>query len=171
MQTIGSWGAEALCPPLFFFKHPWWGHDLIKIKKLKIGKKTFLSTPIYSCLRCTWDINQWGTGFVITKIDLSQSDAEKLEFATSSVDYLMHVLKWLKCLRPIINAAARVLMRVSRRDIPSILDSLQWFPVKFEMEFEILLTYRALKGLAPSYLKETYSSISPQRALRSSSSQ
>jgi len=53
-------------------------------------------------------------------------------------------------------AAARVLMRPSKRDhISPVLVSLLWLPVKFRIEFKILLlTYKALNDRAPSCLKD-----------------
>jgi len=52
-------------------------------------------------------------------------------------------------------SAARVLMRTNRRDhVSPVLASLHWLPVKFRIEFRILiLTYKAVNDRAPSYLK------------------
>jgi len=59
-------------------------------------------------------------------------------------------------LQLIQNAAARVLTGTRKRDhISPVLASLYWLPVKFRIEFKILLlTYKALHGQAPSYLEE-----------------
>ena len=67
------------------------------------------------------------------------------------------------------NAAARVLTRTRRRDhITPVLASLHWLPVKSRIEFKILLlTYKALNGQAPSYLKELLVPYYPTRTLRS----
>ena len=49
-----------------------------------------------------------------------------------------------------------------------ILASLHWLPVKSRIEFKILLlTYKALNGQAPSYLKEFIVPYYPTRTLRS----
>lgn len=107
---------------------------------------------------------------------LSQSDAEKLvhAFVTSRLDYCNSLLsgcpsKSLKTLQLVQNAAARVLTRTRRRDhITPVLASLHWLPIKYRIEFKILLlTYKALSGQAPVYLKELVVPYNPSRALRS----
>ena len=114
----------------------------------------------------------------ITKIRriLSKTDAEKLihAFVTSRLDYCNSLLsgcpnKSIKTLQLIQNAAARVLTGTRKRDhISPVLASLHWLPVKFRIEFKILLlTYKALHGQAPSYLKELIVPYYPTRTLRS----
>ncbi|XP_028454707.1 uncharacterized protein LOC114569086, partial [Perca flavescens] len=107
---------------------------------------------------------------------LSQNDAEKLvhAFVTSRLDYCNSLLsgcsnKSLKTLQLIQNAAARVLTRTKKRDhVSPVLASLHWLPVESRIEFKILLlTYKALNGLAPSYLEELLIPYCPTRALRS----
>ena len=107
---------------------------------------------------------------------LSQKDAEKLvhAFVTSRLDYCNSLLagctsKSLKTLQLVQNAAARVLTGTRRRDhISPILASLHWLPIKSRIEFKIvLLTYKALNGQAPSYLRELIVPYHPTRALRS----
>ena len=107
---------------------------------------------------------------------LSQKDAEKLvhAFVTSRLDYCNSLLsgcpnKSLKSLQLIQNAAARVLTRTRMREhISPILASLHWLPVRSRIEFKILLlTYKALNGLAPPYLRELIIPYCPIRALRS----
>ena len=75
----------------------------------------------------------------------------------------------LKSLQLIQNAAARVLMRTNRRDhVSPVLAYFHWLPVKFRIEFKILLlTYKALNDRAPSYLKDLIVRYFPNRALRS----
>ena len=60
-------------------------------------------------------------------------------------------------------------MRTSRRDhISPVLASLHRLPVKFRIEFKILLlTYKALNDRAPSYLKDLIVGYFPNSALRS----
>ncbi|TWW69195.1 hypothetical protein D4764_18G0000010 [Takifugu flavidus] len=46
--------------------------------------------------------------------------------------------------------------------------SLHWLPVKFRIIFKtLLLTYKVLRGLAPSYLEELVIPYQPNRPLRS----
>lgn len=105
---------------------------------------------------------------------LSLSDAGKLinAFVSSRLDYCNALFAGLpyhalSCLRLVQNAAARVLTRTKNKDcITPVLASLHWLPVRFRIDFKIsLLTYKALNGLAPYYLKEILSPYKPLRTL------
>ena len=67
------------------------------------------------------------------------------------------------------NAAARVLTRTRKYDhISPVLSTLHWLPIKHRIDFKILLiTYKALNGLAPQYLNKLLLHYSPPRPLRS----
>ncbi len=110
---------------------------------------------------------------------LSMSNAEMLihAFMTSRLDY-SNALLGLCCaclinkIQMVQNAAARVLTRTRTYDhISPVLSSLLWLPIKNRIDFNILLiTYKALNGLAPQYLSELLSHYNPPRPLRSQNS-
>ncbi len=110
---------------------------------------------------------------------LPVSDAEKLvhAFMTSRLDYCNALLggcpaSSINKLQVVQNAAARVLTRSRKYDhITPILQSLHWLPIKFRISYKILLlTYKALNGLAPAYLTSLLSRYNPSRSLRSQNS-
>ncbi len=110
---------------------------------------------------------------------LSMSNAEMLihAFMTSRLDYFNALLggcsaRLINKLQMVQNAAARVLTRTRKYDhISAVLSTLHWLPFKHRIDFKILLiTYKALNGLAPHYLSELLSHYSPLRPLRSQNS-
>uniref|UniRef100_A0A8C6SKQ3 Reverse transcriptase domain-containing protein n=1 Tax=Neogobius melanostomus TaxID=47308 RepID=A0A8C6SKQ3_9GOBI len=110
---------------------------------------------------------------------LPKSDAEKLihAFVSSRLDYCNSLLaacpkSSLKSFQLVQNAAARLLMRTKRREhITPVLKSLHWLPVEFRIKFKILLlTFKAIKGMAPLYLQDAIVPYQPTRALRSQNS-
>ncbi len=59
----------------------------------------------------------------------------------------------------------------SMSTLARFLSTLHWLPTKHRIDFKILLiTYKALNGLAPQYLSELLSHYSPSRPLRSQNS-
>ncbi len=91
------------------------------------------------------------------------SNAETLihAFMTSSLDYCNALLggcsaRLINKLQMVQNAAARVLTRIRKYDhISPVLSTLHWLPIKHRIYFKILLiTYKALNGLAPQYLSD-----------------
>ncbi len=79
---------------------------------------------------------------------------------------------WLSKERLLSNSTPRFLT-VSRKyeHISPVLSTLHWLPTKYRIDFKILLiTYKALNGLAPQYLSELLSHYSPSRPLRSQNS-
>ena len=63
----------------------------------------------------------------------------------------------------------RVITRSSKCDhITPVLRELHWLPISRRIEFKILLvTFKALHGLAPVYIKDFLTPYTPTRALRS----
>ncbi|KAI2643977.1 putative RNA-directed DNA polymerase from transposon BS [Labeo rohita] len=110
---------------------------------------------------------------------LSMSNAETLihAFMTSRLDYCNALLdgcsaRLINKLQLVQNAAARVLTRTKKYDhISPVLSTLHWLPIKHRIDFKILLiTYKALNGLAPQHLSELLSHYSPSCPLRSQNS-
>ena len=68
-----------------------------------------------------------------------------------------------------LNTAARILTRTPKNyHITPVLASLHWLPVKARADFKVLLlTYKALHGLAPTYLSDLVLPYIPTRTLRS----
>ena len=68
--------------------------------------------------------------------------------------------------------AARIVSCTKKHDhITPVLKMLHWLPIQQRIEFKILLlTYKALNGLAPAYLKELITVYCPNRPLRSADS-
>ncbi len=94
---------------------------------------------------------------------LSMSNAEMLihAFMTSRLDYCNALLGGCSAclinkLQMVQNAAARVLTRTRKCDhISPVMSTLHWLPIKHCLDFKILLiTYKALNGLAHQYLSE-----------------
>ncbi len=116
---------------------------------------------------------------------LSMSNAEMLIHAFMTV-YKLCVLRLDNCnallggcsaclinkLQMVQNAAARVLTRTRKYDhISPVMSTLHWLPIKHLIDFNILLiTYKALNGLARHYLSKLLSHYSPPRPLRSQNS-
>ena len=107
---------------------------------------------------------------------LSFSAAETLihAFITSRLDYCNSILyglpnNILNKFQYVQNSAARLLTSTRRRDhITPVLQNLHWLPVKYRIQFKILLTtYKAINNLAPSYLADLVPLHTPSRCLRS----
>ncbi len=108
---------------------------------------------------------------------LNFNDTEKLihAFISSRLDYCNALFSSLNhhnlsCLQLVQNAAARQLTRTKLyHHITPALATLHWLPVYFRIDFNIiLLTYKALNGLAPLYLTELLKPYETGRCLRSS---
>ncbi len=98
-------------------------------------------------------------------------------FVVSRLDYCNVLLagaskSTLNKLQYVQNSAARILTgtRIGSHITP-VLESLHWLPVRFRVDLKILmLTFKALHGLAPHYLAELLYPYTPSRRLRSSQS-
>ncbi len=91
------------------------------------------------------------------------SKAEMLihTFMTSRLDYCNALLggcsaHLINKLQMVQNSLSRVLTRTRKYDhISPVISTLHWHPIKQRIDFKILLiTYKALNGLAPQYLSE-----------------
>ncbi len=107
---------------------------------------------------------------------LSMSNTEMLinAFMTSRLDSCNALLggcsaRLIYKLQMVQNAAARVLTKTRKYDhISPVLSTLHWLAIKHRIDFKILLiTYKAMNGLAPQYLSRLLSHYSPPRLLRS----
>ena len=92
---------------------------------------------------------------------LDQSTTEKLvhAFVTSKIDYCNSLLYGLPStlllkIQRLQNTAARLVTKTKKSDhITPVLINLHWLPIVLRINFKILLlTYKALHGLAPAYL-------------------
>ncbi len=113
---------------------------------------------------------------------LSKSNAEMLihAFMTSRLNCCNALLggcsaRLINKLKMIQNAAARVFTSTRKYDniilVLSTLSTLYWLLIKHRIDFKILLiTYKALNGLAPQYLSELLSHYSHPRPLCSHNS-
>ena len=94
---------------------------------------------------------------------LSQATCEQLvhAFITSRIDYCNSLLyglpaKQLDKIQRVQNTAARIIFRLPKFcPITPSLFSLHWLPVRYRIDFKIcLLTFKAIHGSAPSYLRK-----------------
>ena len=95
--------------------------------------------------------------------------ASKLNYCNS----LLHgaANKLLTVLQRLQNRAARIITHTPRHHhISGVRKELHWLPVKERIEYKVLLLcFKALKGLAPSYLSDLLEWYVPPRSLRSTS--
>ena len=98
-------------------------------------------------------------------------------FITSKLDYCNSFYgcrkTQLKKLQYVQNTAARIVTQTSKFDhITPVLFDLHWLPVSYRIVFKILLlVFKSLNNLSPSYLADRLSYQSHSRVLRSASKQ
>ena len=84
-------------------------------------------------------------------------------------DWIIVIHCSLVCLTRPREASSMYIMLKKCNHITPIPGSLLWLPITTRSELKVLmLTFKALHGLAPSYLKDLIISYSPSRPLRSS---
>ena len=107
---------------------------------------------------------------------LSSAAAQKLihAFVSSRIDSCNSLLiglpqQQITKLQHVHNAAAKLVTKSRKHDhVTPILRQLHWLPVMYRIRFKVLmLVFKCLHGLAPSYLKELLVPYTPPRALRS----
>jgi len=109
---------------------------------------------------------------------LSMEATEKLThaFISSRLDNLNALLYnlpdyQLKRLQLVMNNAARLVMKLRKScHITPVLIELHWLPIECRIKYKLLLlVFKCLQNLAPSYLCSLLQPYTPSRALRSSS--
>jgi hypothetical protein len=93
---------------------------------------------------------------------------------TSHLDYCNCLLAGLPAnligkLQRVQNCAAHMIKQIGKYDhITPVLKDLHWLPIKFRIDYKVLvITFKVLNGLAPTYLKELLQPYTPSRRLRS----
>lgn len=110
-----------------------------------------------------------------TNTFLSASDFKKAISAVVSQEWttvirsIFGIGKAFARLQNIQNAAARLIKSAKKMDhVTPLLRSLNWLPVQFRVHYKIIvLVFKALHNLAPTYLSELLSVYIPPRSLRS----
>ena len=89
-------------------------------------------------------------------------------FAVSSISEHNVIMRY-HCLQSILNAAARIILRIPKFShiSASIRSELHWLPVRFRPEFKICLFVRnCMIGTAPAYLQELCVAVSSSAGRR-----
>ena len=117
-------------------------------------------------------------GHIRKYLDTDSAKTITHALVTSRLDYCNSLLyglpdRLLHKLQRVQNTSARLVSRLRKYDhISSTLVDLHWLPVHHRIDFKILvLTYQALNGDGPQYIKDMLVPYKPARSLRSQSSQ
>ena len=111
-------------------------------------------------------------------LDVKSTETMVHAFITNKLDYCNSLLYGLpdcqiQKLQRVQNAAARIITGIKRYDhITPALKELHWLPVQQRIEFKILLlTYKALNNMAPSYITSMFTmQVQERYSLRSNTS-
>ncbi len=182
----------AICRPLYYHKYmeipnfvkfvvlPVIINALLNISMVSLaGKLTFCVTNVIDHCFCEhMALVQLACGAITINniVGLSTAflipTADCILIAASYVVIFASVFRSGKAQMKAINTCITHLIVIpSTEHISPVLQQLHWLPVKYRVEFKILLlTYKALHNLAPQYLSQLLHVYTPSRALRSSSS-
>jgi hypothetical protein len=124
------------------------------------------------CKRAFWEIRNIGR--IRPYLNDKAAAALVHSFVSSRLDYCNSLYyglpkKHKDKLQRVLNCAARVVARIRKSEhITPTLARLHWLPIPQRIEFKVmLLTFKALHGLAPKYLTELVQRYKPPRDLRS----
>ena len=163
----------------------------VKTTALRVGTRTIQASSFVRNIGCYFDRNMkmneqvkhtcksaWFHLYNISKIrrflTCEQVKSIVHAYVTSKLDFNNVLLTGapdllLKKLQLIQNAAARLITGSKRQEhITPILKMLHWLPMRKRILFKVLLlTYKAINGCGPKYLKELLDLYQPTRCLRS----
>ena len=136
----------------------------------------FPTKPLWNTLPCLFAFPSLGTKFG-TKGMRPYDTCKTLihAFVTARIDYCNSLLYGqpkciLKRLQSVLNSAARLIHLTSRYEhVTPLLIQLHWLPIEQRITFKIaVITFKALHGVAPSYITDLIKPYAPGRLLRSS---
>ncbi len=106
-------------------------------------------------------------------LDLDTTKTLVQALVISKLDYSNSVLfgvnsGYLRKLQVVQNSAARVIIRVRRREhVTPILHKLHWLPIPIRVKFKVLMIcFKCMNNLAPKYLSDLLEPYTPGRSLR-----